>query len=758
MSMTRYNLFSIRRAAGALVIALCVAAGASAKKPSLNVAGRESSGFNALEHVLQRPFGNDSFPAGQNFGNNMFISAGAGISAIGDDFMGRIRPGFRLGGQLGGWVTPVHGLRLTADLGVLSVHSGVGRTWFGSAHFDYLLNISALMRGYDPARRFELIGTVGPEYQRIRKNGVWGNELGIGASLQMRFNVAPSLYLYLEPRLAMLAGKRYDQPHDWRRMRADVSMNLGLGYRILHGAARMAGATRFVQTKDDNLFFGLGAGIWDMTRPNFPRHMLSTRNIAGKAYVGKMFSSASGLRLDMDFGEFDNGSANRHAAIASLDYVLNLNSAFGGYHPREVFQLLLNLGVSGAYVNVKGSSIYPGVNASLTAMFRLSNNWGIFIEPQVYAFTGGFAEKLGAHNSPLMSALVGLRYTVGDFSRLFPESYADYAPAKHWFITMGAGAARRMRGDYGTGLSGIVGFGKRFTPVSTWRITVDGNVFPRSPLYASAFVAADYMASLTTSTCGYDPDRVFDLHALIGVMGGAANYVGPLRASYGLRAGLHADFRLNRHLDLFVEPLFLASRGPVSRHAQGWTPDLRVMLGLNYKLGTPEGMRGRLSETVYGQRRNFASLTAAPTLYSGSRHRPSGALDASVGRWFSMVSALRLTYSNDWVGTSRRTLYVGTGHLDYMLNFTSLMDRSASRRFHIIGVLGAGVAFCGNAGSSAGLAATAGVQFRYNLPANFDIHLEPNALIWANRVTPDYGSPQRFTAQARLSLGASYRF
>lgn len=577
--------------------------------------------------------------------------------------------------------------------------------------------------------------------------------------MQMRFNVASSLYLYLEPRLGVMAGGGYDGGHDWRRIRTDVSMNLGLGYRILSGARRAAGSTHFEQRKDDNLFFGVGAGIWDMMRPSFPRHMLTERNLMAMAYVGKMFSGTSGLRLAVDAGEYDNGGHNKKFGVASLDYVLNLNTLFGGYRPREVFQLLLNVGADAAYIN-DGNRIYPGVNAALTAMFRLSHNWGLFIEPQIHAFGREFASQIGAPYSPLASVALGLRYSVGDFSRLFPESYAEYAPAKHWFLTFGGAPSFRMREGYGTGGAIFLGFGKRFTPVSTWRVTLDGGLYPRSPQYVSAMLSADYMMSLTTSACGYDPDRVFDLHGVIGVMGGVANYDRPLRKTYGAKVGLHADFRLSEHLDLFVEPQALALNGPAANGSSLWSPDLRVFVGLNYKLGTPEGGRGHLTETIYGDRRNFASLTGALTAYSGSRSDLAGGLDLSLGRWFSMVSGARLTYANDWLKGNRHTFYVGTAHVDYLLNFTSLMDRSASRRFHIIGALGAGVAFCGNSrvDSSVGPAAVAGVQFRYNLPANIDIHIEPNLTAWANRVVIDFASPHRFTVDARLSVGASYRF
>ncbi len=206
---------NIMRTLFALLIILGVSASASAKKSSYNLTGRESSGFNALNHVLQKPLDNDTFPeTDKGFDKHIFIGAGGGVSVIGDAFSGKIKPGGRLGGQIGTWFTPLHGIRLGADAGLHSIHEWTDRTWFGALRAEYLLNLSALLRGYDPTRKFELIGAVGLEYQRIRQNGLWSNNIGIGMSMQARFNVAPSFFLFVEPRLAMMSGRdrQYDYP------------------------------------------------------------------------------------------------------------------------------------------------------------------------------------------------------------------------------------------------------------------------------------------------------------------------------------------------------------------------------------------------------------------------------------------------------------------------------------------------------------------------------------------------------------------
>lgn len=747
----------------ALLMILGVSASAGAKKSSYNLTGRESSGFNALNHVLQKPLDNDTFPeTDKGLDKHIFIGAGGGVSVIGDAFSGKIKPGGRLGGQIGTWFTPLHGIRLGADAGLHSIHEWTDRTWFGALRAEYLLNLSALLRGYDPTRKFELIGAVGLEYQRIRQNGLWSNNIGIGMSMQARFNVAPSFFLFVEPRLAMMSGRdrQYDYPNSWHRFRADVSFNVGLGYRILQGRYRRMGSTVFSQINDDNLYFGADAGVWV-----FPRNSFKPNNPIAGAYVGKMVSSTSGFQATVAFAQHrgNNGDPHKYLAIGSLDYVLNLDNAFGGYRPDQVFQMLMNVGVSGGYVpNAGNRVISPGLSLGLTGMFRLSPNWGIYIHPQLYAFKRKFAQALGSEHAPMTAIDLGVRYTLGDFSRLHPRSYEEYASAKHWFITAGGGFDYRLRDNFGNGGNAYVGFGKRFTPISSWRLTLGGDVFPKMPFAVALTAHADYMSSITTAMMGYDPDRLFDLQMTLGVFAGIADYEASITKTYGLSGGLQANFRLNSHLDLYIEPQFLAVNAPYKYGARHWVPEMRANIGLRYKLGTPVGGRGYISDTPYGDHRNFAGISGGISAFSGSISAKSvnitGIFDIAVGRWFTMISGARAVYANDWINRDDKLHYIGSVHADYLMNLTSLIDRSADRRFHIIGAVGVGIGFSKEANKASGIMTYGGVQFRYNLPYNIDVHIEPGANFWANRVIPNPTSKHRFEMSGRLAAGLSFRF
>lgn len=756
--MNKINL-KISLILSALAISFC----ASAYSPAtLNT--ENATGLNALNHVLQKPLGNDSFPSAHNgIGRNIFLAGSMGSNLpINNYIFNNIRPGLRLGGQLGTWFTPNHGLRLSADLGLLSRHRPNTRVWFGSVKADWLINFTSIYGGFDFNRNFELIGAVGLEYQRIRQKGKWGNEYGVGAALQCRFNVSPSLFLFVEPRLSLLRGTRYDLGHDWRRLKADVALNLGLGYRILSGQERKAGATQCTQKNDDNLYFGVGVGLFDMMRNGFPSLFFKHHNHIANAHVGKFFSSTSGVQLTMDFARFGKIPKHSYLAIASLDYVLNLANAFGGYRPNQTFQVLLNAGASAAYT--KGE-FFPGIDAGITGMFHLTPNWGLFIQPQMHLFTRGFSRKLGTRHAPLASVSMGVRYNIGDFSRLHPDSYEQYNnDPKHWFMQVAVGGGARIRNIYTDGGPDFsIGFGQRFTPVSSWRLSLDGSAYLKAPLAPSLTVQADYLSSVTTAMFGYDPNRIFDLQMVLGAFAGIANYEGPIAATYGLKGGFQAAFRLNSSLQLFIEPHFLAVNAPGRHNRNLWIPEVRGLLGLKYNLGTPKGKRGSLANAPYGGNRpNFIGFNAGPSVFSGSfsfkKFNMTGALDLSVGRWLSMVSGLRFTYGSDWINRIGKTCYVGSARIDYLLNMTSLFERTDTRRFHIIGAVGAGLAFCKDSASDCGVMTYGGIQFRYNLNSNIDLHIEPGAEFWANRVIPRPTSPHRFVMTTRAVAGLSYRF
>lgn len=558
---TRFTIFT-------LIIA--IASVASAQKKTVNVNGREVSGFNALDYRLQKPLGNTSFPEDKKgFGHNMYLGVNAGGSYLSTDLLKSGYAGYNAGIQLGGWFTPVHGIRVTGNYGNYSKSSNDYDITAGIVRADYMVNFSSLTRGYNPNRKFELLGATGLIYKYLRQNDSSNNNFGIAASLQMRYNFTNSFYMFLEPEVSMLAGG-----HSGSRLHSDLSLSVGLGYNILTGEQRQEGATRFTQTAEDNIYFGVGGGIFTFSNPGS-----KFNNLIAAAFLGKMFSSTSGIQLTGRYGHINNGPRkHKNIGIASLDYVLNLNSAFGGYRPNDIFQMYLNVGPSAA-MSQNTDKFYAGVHGSLTGLFRLSHNWGIFVSPQIYRFANGFNETINVGKRPLVSVDLGIRYTVGDFSRRFDQTHFTQSDSTQtWFVNAAVGSGVRFRFGTRPLYDFYVGVGKRFTPISSWRFNIEGE-FLRNSSRLTANI--DYLSSITTAMYGYREDRFFDLQLVGGLFVGGAKEESPIKVTLGAKAGLQANFRITRNWGLYLEPQVLAVYGPCNDNMH-WAPDTRMQLGVKY--------------------------------------------------------------------------------------------------------------------------------------------------------------------------------
>ena len=243
----------------------------------------------------------------------------------------------------------------------------------------------------------------------------------------------------------------------------------------------------------------------------------------------------------------------------------------------------------------------------------------------------------------------------------------------------------------------------------------------------------------------------------------------------GVRAGLQGRFRVSDNLDIFVEPQGLLLKSPTFIGST-ISPQVRVMAGLSYKLGnTPASLEAAEAAGIQkrvpfyrsnrGQRANFASLAGGPGAFifssQGRAFHVSGSVDAYAGRWFSSISALRLGMSYDFVTTTYANAQIGSLHLDYMFDLSNMFERDDARKFSILGFIGAGFGWSNVSTRPIGVMAQGGVQFRYSLNQDIDLHIEPSIGVWARRVfSPEVYSynKHRAVGMARLMFGASYKF
>lgn len=726
------------------------------------------STFNALDHVLQRPAPARSFDA-KRFGDHLFISAEGGPAWMRahDGVIGGANRGYRAGITVGDWVTPVHGWRLGLAAG--RHHGELGsQPYFVGLSADYLMNLSSLLRDDNPSRRFELIGVVGGEVQALHRDEHhlwWAGGLRIGLQPRLYFN--RSTYLYIEPRLGMYTDA-LDDVKTWRHYDWQIQFMVGLGYRFNNGTGgvRIDNSLFVNDMFRNNLFAGVygGAGMLSNTTDNLGSRV----GVQGGAFIGKWFTAASGVRLQAGGGEIkEPGLTRRWDVMVDADYLLNLNSAMNGYDPDRRIDANVALGVTGAYLTGSKRHLFPGFHAGFQGVLNVSRNVGLFIEPQVRFFSKSASRQI-LHNRLAMypSVTVGVIYrtrsTRGYNNAMRNLEDSLYRVGRHAFINFSGGVFQRTRGWVPSVVASF-NFGSWFSPVSAWRLGVEAENYSSTPVYRSLSLTADYMASLSSLSGGYDPDRAVDLRAFIGLTGGAGRYnKGLQKIVWGGRAGLQAAIRLSDALDLTIEPQGQLLSIPDYRHAVD--PEWRVLAGLTYKMG------GRHQNTSKGQSIRvgdepgvlpFVHLSFAPGFFSEglSGNNISWTLNGAVGGWLSQTSGLQAFIDYDFAKVTdydEGRIRIGTVGVDYMLNITTLMTGDRSERFNLVGLAGIGLAWSNRAENSMAPALHLGLQGRWRVAPAWELTLTPSLMGWTKSVLDN--SRHSVLANASLAFGTAFSF
>lgn len=725
--------------------------------------GTVLQGSNALDHRLQRPLPNEYFPGNKIF-DHLFITVdGAPTFTHRSDgnFIGKPDLGARGGISVGDWFTPVHGLKLGVSFGQRKEHLADKHQFVGVS-LDYMMNLSALALKYNPRRTVEFIGVAGLEYQRRFRTSPHANVFGAHIGLQTRFNVSRYTFLYIEPRLGLYSDG-VNTRTSWQRYDWEASVFVGLGYQLSPFGGRY-GSKNDSRYSIDNTFYGIMGGANMLFDNLYPRK--DCLGGGGSLYFGKWASTISGWRFMATAGAFglkDNGHPKY--AIAEVDYLFNINSASKGFNPDSRFNLNVILGPALGFTSRRQSKVHLGATLGLQGVVNLTDNLQLVVEPKANIFNRHFAST--AHGLDALASLsIGFQYRLGHYKDDnseydFSDGLKDFLESNKLFMTFSAGLLSRNN-SWGKNGGASIGFGRWFSPASAWRLTLNGDYFHKIPRYGDVTLNADYMLSLATLFGGYNPDRVFDLIASAGVHGGAAHYNGGNHAVYGLQAGLQARFNVSDEVDLFVEPQMKTTRakGYVNSLDKSW----RVMLGFNYKFGNHKKDRQTDGADDPIANPNYVALYAGPGIFShgaksASYGKVCGGFDVVYGRKLTHVSSVQAGLAYDFGSHKYHpAVTIGTFHADYLLDITQLADCDPDRKFHISALVGAGFGWSNHADSSVGLAAQAGIQFKWKVSPTLDIIAEPRATLWQPRVCLFNGITEHFIAAPKLMLGAAYKF
>lgn len=729
------------------------------------------STFNALDYVLQRPAPARSFEH-KKFGDRLFFSADGGPSWMRaePDRLGSFNRGFRLDVTAGDWITPVHGWRLGLSYGRNKGERGASTTFVGLSA-DYVMNISSLLLGDNSRRRFELLGIMGGEVMGVHnKKENFKPAGGIRFGIQPRLYLNPTTYFFVEPRLGLYTDA-LDGVVSWHKYDWQVQALVGLGYRLNGGRGNShIDNSMFVNEMfRNNLFWGISGSVSALGSSTTDlMHRLTPQ---GSAHIGKWFSAASGLRLQFGGGYLkeSHDGERQYDAMLDLDYMLNLNSALSGYDIDRRVESNLALGVTAAYISKHENNFFPGVHVGLQEIFNVSQNLGIYIEPQVRFFskklTGASSKSVSLQPSLSLGLVYRTRSTREYNAALRQLEDSLYREGRHMFLSMSAGTFLRA-GGYVTAIASSFNVGKWYTPISAWRLGVDGEIYQSQKIYRYIGGTADYMASLSSLAYGYDPDRIFDVRAFVGVGAGAAYYnAGTHRLVWGPRVGLQAAFRLSDAVDLIIEPQCQVLDIP--NYGNALTPEFRAMAGLSYKLESKRHVRYASvreeedDDDAEGIGDLYAAVSVAPGFFTEALGYGNVSLlgNIAVGGWMNDFSGMQVFYDYN-VGKvirfNNQRIDVQTFGLDYMLNLTRVKTGTRSDRFNLVGLAGIGLGWSNLGDNTVGAAFHLGLQGRWRVARRLELTLSPQMMLWTRGIMAN--PPHNVFGNGSIAAGAAYSF
>ena len=336
------------------------------------------------------------------------------------------------------------------------------------------------------------------------------------------------------------------------------------------------------------------------------------------------------------------------------------------------------------------------------------------------------------------------------------DKFASKKGTEHLFFSAGAGMVRLF--DMGSGFAAhgpkaSLYAGNWITPVIGVRGGVDYSMWRGDRATNLVGGSVDYLVNLSSFAARYNPKRVFEVVAVLGI-----SYQATMMPevetihSYG---GLQGKFNISPAFNLFIEPQLGVYPDRVDNHISWRRYDLvgSAMIGITYK---PSG----LSQS-WLLRNGFASISAG----TGNTGNMLFNTEFALGKWFgkSRINGIRIS-----AGSSTAFLDSDDSGADkdfninlcadYLCNLTTLFADRKSRIFDLIFMGGIGSYFPGAESSTpVVLNGRIGLQGQMRLSEYMGVWVEPRINIFKDKsYRADLQEPIRGTIG--VMIGTSYKF
>lgn len=509
--------------------------------------------------------------------------------------------------------------------------------------------------------------------------------------------------------------------------------------------------------------------------------------LSAHAFVGTWLTPLHGLRLGGQ-GMFLPNTLYEGYQVRTMggtfDYLLDISSLTYNYNFQRRFKLLGVLGADAGYSRVKGDEgMYWGGHIGLQAALKVSNGVDLFIEPRM-SWTNKELVQNGNWRgyNMLGSVLAGVTYNmVPDKDRQSTTPFKSESFTDHLFLSYFGGINIQKYGRLEHALEQSafqlgLGVGKWFTPSSAVRLSAlagygQSPVRSREGHFKTLQFRGDYILSLDQAFAGYRDDRIFTLNAIAGFnMAMTRQGHQAMRYAPGVGVGLQSNFRLASDLALFIEPRM----NVFSDHYAGGLSYLNKDVVLELNAGLIYQTRGRQARHTgksFSQNHLFDQLfmttgAGAQWLLNRTALQHTGTigplLGASIGKWLTPTSGVRLTGQAGYFGTygEYRTRHASvTGGVDYLWNMrNSFEGYDPDRTFDLLSTVGVQLSYTGKMEHHWQPGVRFGMQGIWHIGKQVGLYLEPQVSFYGDSFAP--GNLGWFKKDAMLSLqaGVHYRF
>lgn len=692
--------------------------------------------------------------------------------------------------SIGKWFNPYWAIRLTANVETFKRHNDSKMKGTGG-QIDYMLNLNNIFGGYDPTRIFNMSAIIG--YDLNYTIGKAGETLqfspGVGAGVQANLflNKQRNFSFFLEPRID-IQGYKYIPGYN-STGKIDATATLLAGFTLYRNPSETSIHKSNLNYKNNNensydhLFFETGIGTNSISIVNAITHPRSYWGPAFYAGVGKWFDATSGIKLSTNMSKYRTGDMIWRSYLSgNIDYLWNISNAFIGYRSDRKIEFLASAGLNLAIINDHNNP-YLGGNIGAEAIWHINKFFGFFIEPQLKLYNNHFAPGYIRFLKwdGMISMLGGLHFDMNGYNGTQWKG-AFSSSDKKAFVSVGGGVAFKpyhpKEKDY-YGLTGKIGAGRWFTPLSGWRISASASEWKDDGhRFARASGDIDYLFDLSTFGMGYNPNRLVSFRALAGADLSMDYYKGNIYTTPALHVGGQMGVRMSPTCEVFLEPQISHDLLHTRNDFRSGNVNGSLILGLNYSMAPSSKVHHKRNQNTqndfitFGYGMGINTETVQTNYYF---HRKwTFDMSMTYGHWFNDVSGVRVGLNDEFqqkMGTEKNK-QITSLHVDYMINLNAALNEgiATNQTIQFNAMLGAsanmGTRGAGTPRFAPGIWGS--VQADFNIGNHVCLFLEPSANLMGKNIAIHniyyhnryyhIHNQHPFEVGAQLAIGTKFKF